>query len=1166
MPDELQLLQVNWLNGGEVISHHGQRTYRRGAHVGLFALVAAIASQSAAGADRSPDKDGLSLVGVDAEARCRVASSGEYRVSNRQDNVEHVERMELPGLAACATDRFDLPVPDAFAVPVPAVRAEATAMPFSADPVSAGWVAAQAETVDIPDPGLRAAVAARLGKQSGEAITAADMDTLTTLSAVNRGITDLTGLRHAAKLQRLYLDSNEILDVWELAGLSALTHLSLRENLVADVSPLANLRLLRLLRLGHNLVTDISAFQALTRLEILDLAHNGIDDVWPLHLLTRLRELRLDGNDISDLWSLAELRALRVLTLDDNWVENASPLSGSTTLRALSLAGNRITNLYWLSNLKSLERLWLGRNGIADLSGIEQLTNLSLLGLGANEIEDVSTLSGLEGLVHLDLSGNRIVDISPLAGLTSLAALGLANNSIRDGGPLEGLSGLTALDVQGNALPAVPELSAGALRALWLGRNEIRDLGPLAGLMGLKSLWLGGNEISDLSALSDLSDLETLSLWGNALVYVGPLSNLRSLRTLWLPGNKLSDLSPLSGLTELTFLSLSDNEIANTEPLADLEEIRTLLLDRNEVSDIAPLGSLAGLRLLSLSGNAVSDLRPMAALTALHYLYLGDNEVDDLSPLSGLSDLTRLWLHGNSVADIGPLSGLTNLILLSLNDNDVSDISALSAPRNLWRLYLAGNEISDASPLAENRGIGSGDYVDLRRNPLGAASVENHVETLRERGAVVSVDAPDLVVGSLSVSDASPAPGASFTLTAGVRNRGDGPATATTLRYYRSSDSSISTRDNEIGTDSLGDLAASANSSATVDLTAPSAVGTYYYGACVDSVGGESDTTNNCSEAVTVEVGGNGGGGGTGDDQGDDIGSATSVSVPSSTDGEIETGSDRDYFRLSVSAATTLTVGTTGSTDTYGRLLDGGGHLLTADDDNGDGRNFEIERDVDAGTYYVEVRGFSSATGTYQLQVSAASDDHGDDIGSATSVSVPSSTDGEIETGSDRDYFRFSVSAATTLTVGTTGSTDTYGRLLDGDGHLLTADNDNGDGRNFEIERDVDAGTYYVEVREFRSVTTGTYQLHVSAASGGGQDAYCRDGDTIRRGERCDVYSTDAYFEVDSSGRGCPRDVPGVNIGCVSSDIRIDFGGVRIHADRSGGGYRIDDVDPEPED
>ena len=95
---------------------------------------------------------------------------------------------------------------------------------------------------------------------------------------------------------------------------------------------------------------------------------------------------------------------------------------------------------------------------------------------------------------------------------------------------------------------------------------------------------------------------------------------------------------------------------------------------------------------------------------------------------------------------------------------------------------------------------------------------------------------PDLLVESVSVSDSSPDTGTSFTLRATVRNGGDGSADATTLRYYRSSNSTISIGDTEVGTDPVSALASSATSAESISLTAPSSAGTYYYGACVDSV------------------------------------------------------------------------------------------------------------------------------------------------------------------------------------------------------------------------------------------------------------------------------------------------------------------------------------------
>ena len=113
---------------------------------------------------------------------------------------------------------------------------------------------------------------------------------------------------------------------------------------------------------------------------------------------------------------------------------------------------------------------------------------------------------------------------------------------------------------------------------------------------------------------------------------------------------------------------------------------------------------------------------------------------------------------------------------------------------------------------------------------------------------------PDLEVGSPSVDDSSPETGGSFTLSATVQNSGDAEAAATTLRYYRSADAAVSASDTEVGTDAVDALTASGTSAESIDLTAPATAGRYYYGACVDAVAGESDTANNCSTSVQIDV------------------------------------------------------------------------------------------------------------------------------------------------------------------------------------------------------------------------------------------------------------------------------------------------------------------------
>lgn len=114
---------------------------------------------------------------------------------------------------------------------------------------------------------------------------------------------------------------------------------------------------------------------------------------------------------------------------------------------------------------------------------------------------------------------------------------------------------------------------------------------------------------------------------------------------------------------------------------------------------------------------------------------------------------------------------------------------------------------------------------------------------------------PDLVV-ELPVDSFAIGPQQSFRLNAVVRNEGilDAPSSATTVHFLRSSDTTIDTADGEIGTTSIGPLQVSAHHTASIGVTSPAAEGTYYYGACVEAVPGESRTDNNCSTAVTVVV------------------------------------------------------------------------------------------------------------------------------------------------------------------------------------------------------------------------------------------------------------------------------------------------------------------------
>ena len=110
----------------------------------------------------------------------------------------------------------------------------------------------------------------------------------------------------------------------------------------------------------------------------------------------------------------------------------------------------------------------------------------------------------------------------------------------------------------------------------------------------------------------------------------------------------------------------------------------------------------------------------------------------------------------------------------------------------------------------------------------------------------------DLVV-TASVSDSTLAFEQPFTLRATVRNQGGGEPEPTVLFYYHSTDATITSDDTQISADVVS-IETSDLVTKSLSLTAPAEAGTYYYGACVQSVSGEHNPDNNCSDAVRVIV------------------------------------------------------------------------------------------------------------------------------------------------------------------------------------------------------------------------------------------------------------------------------------------------------------------------
>ncbi len=111
------------------------------------------------------------------------------------------------------------------------------------------------------------------------------------------------------------------------------------------------------------------------------------------------------------------------------------------------------------------------------------------------------------------------------------------------------------------------------------------------------------------------------------------------------------------------------------------------------------------------------------------------------------------------------------------------------------------------------------------------------------------------------------------------------------------------------------------------------------------------------------------------------------------------------------------------------------------------------------------------------VQIGALTDDHGNAPELATNFLINASVTGKIETVGDVDVFRVILPSVGELKVGTTGTTDTYGYLLDANG-VAIASNDDLVGDNFGITYKANAGTYYVKLRHFSPNGSGNYSLN----------------------------------------------------------------------------------------
>ena len=164
-----------------------------------------------------------------------------------------------------------------------------------------------------------------------------------------------------------------------------------------------------------------------------------------------------------------------------------------------------------------------------------------------------------------------------------------------------------------------------------------------------------------------------------------------------------------------------------------------------------------------------------------------------------------------------------------------------------------------------------------------------------------------------------------------------------------------------------------------------------------------------------------------------------------------------------------LTVFTDSNIDTTMRLYNTNGEEIEYNDDGGIDLNARISRFVPAGTYFIRVSGYGSASGPFSLHVNV--------ISPPVTVITPGTVHNATLQANAEHMYQLTVSGGV-FTIYTDSNIDTVMWLYNAAGDELAYNDDGGIDSNARISRFVPAGTYFIRVKGYSEGAIGPYSLH----------------------------------------------------------------------------------------
>jgi len=192
-------------------------------------------------------------------------------------------------------------------------------------------------------------------------------------------LNDISVLGMYKYLRYIYLSSNQITEIHQLADIEQMLTLTLDRNKIEQFN-LPKMQYLQLIDLSYN---KINTFEGLDhpKLKCLNLNHNKLNnlDTMLMDTFSNLQVLELRNNQFTSLKGLVPLKSLKKLYLAQNKIEDLTPLAKLKTLETLHLRENEISSLLGLQELTQLKELNLRTNQIIQINEFDNLSNATQL-------------------------------------------------------------------------------------------------------------------------------------------------------------------------------------------------------------------------------------------------------------------------------------------------------------------------------------------------------------------------------------------------------------------------------------------------------------------------------------------------------------------------------------------------------------------------------------------------------------------------------------------------------------------------------------------------------------------------------------------------------------------------------------------------------------------